>query len=960
MRQTSNSSLASQLSPSLNRQHRLRRSSIVILAAAVCVQWTHRAQGATESWTGTTGNWAVAGNWSSGVPAAGDTVNITDDDNTSRNITYNYTGSAIILGTLTVDNDGPSGTNTLSMTGTGTALAASNENIGDSGTSTLQGFAVMTQSVGTNSITNTIALGNGAKDMGTYNLSSTGTLVSAIETMGVNGTGSFTQSGGTNTITNSGEFNLGNNSGSSGSYILSGGTISCDGGESVGVSGTGNFSQSNGINDVVVLFVAEVSTGNGTYSLSNTGAINSNSEYVGVGGAGTFIQSGGTNSITAVGSQPLYLGYNAASSGYYSLSDGTLSCTAVGGGGNEYIGYGGSGTFVQSGGTNSVSGNVYVGDSTNGGTGSLSVSGGLLSISGNLVAANSAFDTISLSAGTISLGGLTLNGNSSFFEWTGGTLDFMNGVTIDKSFALGASLNLTGGLTLSSEGTLNDNGQITVSPGAGLSAPLINISGILNYLGGTISASVYTVGEGGSFNINSALTNATSIDVATGGGVQVNGVSLTNNGVIQVQSGGLISGTGTLSNSISGIITGSGNIGMSVTNNGTIQSFAGLMAFTGAVTNPGTISAPVGGEVLLEDMPANAGNLSLDGGTISTNGATLHNTGQILGYGILSTGGLNNDGTIAFAGESSVYGPVTNRSAGLIHLSGSTLNVFYGAVTNNGQFTVDAGASGSIYGAYTGSGPILDNGSLYLNANSVAGPISGTGFLTIGSTSSGPAVVQLNAGSGLSTQDALTVAANSTFDLDNNHFIINYGSAPDPIATIRAYLISGYNGGAWNGSGIDSSAANSHYGLGYADSADPGNPAALASGQIEIKYTLYGDANLDGVVNGSDFTILAGSLGKAVTGWDKGDFNYDGVVNATDFTLLIGNLGKSATGADVAIPAADYEAIDAFAAANGLMAEVPEPGSAGLLLAAGLGFMTRRRRKCRSEAAAFAFEAVQS
>jgi PEP-CTERM motif len=44
------------------------------------------------------------------------------------------------------------------------------------------------------------------------------------------------------------------------------------------------------------------------------------------------------------------------------------------------------------------------------------------------------------------------------------------------------------------------------------------------------------------------------------------------------------------------------------------------------------------------------------------------------------------------------------------------------------------------------------------------------------------------------------------------------------------------------------------------------------------------------------------------------------------------------------LPASDYVAIDAFAAANGLMADVPEPASASLLIIAGMGVLSRRRR----------------
>ena len=54
-------------------------------------------------------------------------------------------------------------------------------------------------------------------------------------------------------------------------------------------------------------------------------------EYVGSSGTGTFTQSGGTNNI---GSGCLYLGYNAGSSGSYTLSGSGLLSAA-----NEYVGY---------------------------------------------------------------------------------------------------------------------------------------------------------------------------------------------------------------------------------------------------------------------------------------------------------------------------------------------------------------------------------------------------------------------------------------------------------------------------------------------------------------------------------------------------------------------------------------------------------------------------------------------
>ena len=60
---------------------------------------------------------------------------------------------------------------------------------------------------------------------------------------------------------------------------------------------------------------------------------------------------------------------------------------------------------------------------------------------------------------------------------------------------------------------------------------------------------------------------------------------------------------------------------------------------------------------------------------------------------------------------------------------------------------------------------------------------------------------------------------------------------------------------------------------------------------VLIKYTFYGDTNLDGLVNAADYTALDNGFNTQsgptpLTGWRNGDFNYDGVINGDDYTLI--------------------------------------------------------------------------
>jgi autotransporter-associated beta strand protein len=267
-------------------------------------------------------------------------------------------------------------------------------------------------------------------------------------------------------------------------------------------------------------------------------------------------------------------------------------------------------------------------------------------------------------------------------------------------------------------------------------------------------------------------------------------------------------------------------------------------------------------------------------------------------------------------------------------------------VNSSGNYTISG------IGGIGGTGSLKKSGSGTLTLSTVNTYSGGTNVTggklivgTHGALPSNQAVtlaggnMQLAPHTGGETVSSLSITGGSTLDLTNNHIVIDYGVPADQAtvdSAIRSYISSGE---------IFSSEANGSYGVGYADGNDASESGIVAPNSVLVAYALYGDANLDGVVNGSDFTILASHLGKSVTGWDQGDFFYTGTVTGADFTALVSNLGKSASGADIQLPAADYAAIDAFAAANGLMADVPEPVTGSMLLIAGVGILMHRRRK---------------
>jgi autotransporter-associated beta strand protein len=361
---------------------------------------------------------------------------------------------------------------------------------------------------------------------------------------------------------------------------------------------------------------------------------------------------------------------------------------------------------------------------------------------------------------------------------------------------------------------------------------------------------------------------------------------------------------------------------------------------------------------------AGAGTLTFAGG-----GATANTyTGEtVVNDGMLRL--AKNGGATAVPGNLRVNGPGSVRLE-QNHQIGDTAAVVVNAVTGpaaldlNGRTetigsldnggTVTTGAGALSVGPVTGTGTInvsAAGGSLVANYLR-----QGTLTLAPGATA---AVRPRSAGGATSVLRSLGIGGSTDawtgkLDLADTAMILDHsGGNTSPIATVANQLKAGRAGGNWSGNGITSSSAAATPGtaLGYAESSQVlgagggtfrGQPADGTA--LLLRYTLYGDTNLDGFVNGTDFAILAGNFGKTGQFWSAGDLDYDLAVTASDFALLAGNFGKIAPGGGgVSLSAGEWEALEAFGTSIGV--PVPEPGAAALVVLAGAGLLSRRRRQ---------------
>ena len=448
-----------------NRSVVLRRAAIRwqggLASVFATVIFTAAPLGAASwSWSlaaGQLGDWSAASNWSGALPTSGDTTYIVNGG------TATITTMTPVCGTLSLG--GSTGSGTVQMTGG--ELAGYNENIGDAGVGTF------TQSAGTNNSSGGfLHLGNGTSGSGAYILSG-GQVSAYYEYLGYSATGSFTQSGGTNNVsTFNSAFQLGAQPGSCGTYDLSGSGQLLAYYEYVGYYGTGTFTQSGGDNSLgYKLVLGYNASSSGWYGLSGSGQLSATREEVGRSGTGSFTQTGGTNSVTSdalyVGLYP-FTGLNG-SSGTYSLSGNSLLLTV-----NTYVGDNSTGVFSQTGGTHSIAQSLDIGDAGIGrGTGAYYLSGSALLSAGNEYVGGLGVGSfwqsggVNWVTGTLYVSSAPVGG--SIYNLSGsGQLSASNesvGYSASGSFTQSGGTNsISGTLDLNALGTYNlDGGLLVVS-----------------------------------------------------------------------------------------------------------------------------------------------------------------------------------------------------------------------------------------------------------------------------------------------------------------------------------------------------------------------------------------------------------------------------------------------------------------------------------------------------------------
>ncbi len=521
----------------------------------------------------------------------------------------------------------------------------------------------------------------------------------------------------------------------------------------------------------------------------------------------------------------------------------------------------------------------------------------------------------------------------------------------------------TGTTTLPAANTFG--GPVNLEAGI-LAAPILTAGGTASSIGTSSSAPSSLILSGGTLQYSGTVpvtTDRLFTINPTGGSLDSSGsapIDFASTGTEISQDAAALNGVTANSNSAvvtlpSGTDASQLVVGMTITDangyfpNPTTITAINFAANTITLSNPTIAGVANGSADNLSFSIANP-TFTLTGSNSGANSLSgiLTNTpgGGLLGLTKSGTGSWTLTGANTYTGN-------TNVSQGILNLANG------GAIASP-NFTVAASATANVTGFLSGLPAVTANGAINLT-NATSGLLQRTWTsLTLSSTGT----VTMTAPSSHADRTVLVTSAlnfggssptwQGLMDMNANDMVVHNGN----VANIFSQIAQGYNSGHWNGTaGLTSSAAaaTNNTALGYEQNKTSSGGvfyssfdgvSGLTTSDVLVKYTYFGDANLDGVVNGSDYTLIDNGFNNNLTGWHNGDFNYDGVVNGDDYTLIDNSFntqGASLAGASAA--PAEMIAVNTSQIAGGSSSAVPEPTVLTLLGVGSLGLLGRRRRR---------------
>ncbi|MCY2954747.1 MAG: PEP-CTERM sorting domain-containing protein [Planctomycetota bacterium] len=635
------------------------------------------------------------------------------------------------------------------------------------------------------------------------------------------------------------------------------------------------------------------------------------------------------------------------------------------------------GTITRTGGSLQITGTMDNGGSTwtlDPSAGSFNLAGGTI-LGGKIVTSTGAYLNATANGGLLK--GVTLDGR--LIMPNGTALGIQEGLTLSpngKIFARGATLSFQGNQTLAgtgevvfddytsgvyaSTGTLTIGNGVTLRTGPGSGLVGQSSASIRNH--GTIFAQT-----AGAFITIDGLDWVNEADgvLKTEYGTLTTASTWTNKGTISLDHGVLNLGgsftfssaakitgyasaitlTGTLNNTGSSFLVdgsvGSWTINGGTVSGGTLKGLNGAQLVVGPADGWGVGGWLVDGVVLQTDvlipesMSWNGRFLTVKDG-LTLNGKTIRINCNDYGASVLSFSGSQTfdgaGGQVVFDGHNSQVraesgklsiGPgITIRTG----IRGGTVGKADTQLLNQGTISAQtAGATISILGqTWTNRGTIEATNHAYLYAdgnwtNESDGVMRAAdgGFLILNGNWTNKGLIDVN-----------------------SHLVVP--NADDARYSLIADQIKAACDKKWDARGITSTAAkddaNGFTGLALLYNARLDGPEIYYMdgyrtypGDVLVKYTWNGDANLDGIINADDYFLVdSGFISQRGT-YQHGDFNYDGIVNADDYFLI-----DSAYIAQSAVLSHSHSPIP-----------VPEPASLFGFAVASLFALTRRYPRTR-------------